>query len=109
MRGVFKTITAGAALAALLVAFAVPVAYAEDGNPYETPEARIRIPTGVTSQAISRPPTAVTSQRGPRAPVRLSSEARIRPPGGDGGRPADFTGVEWLVKWLQARMGSVVD
>jgi hypothetical protein len=97
MRGVFKRITAGAALAALLVAFAAPIAYAEDGNPNETPEARIRIPTGVTSQAISRPPTAVTSQRSPRPPVRVSAEAR----------PADLRRIEWFVDWLQARVGSI--
>jgi hypothetical protein len=109
MRGVFKTITAGAALAALLVAFAAPIAYAEDGNPYETPEARVRIPTGVTSQAISRPPTAVTSQRSARPAVRISAEARIRPPGGGLARPADLRRIDWFVDWLQARVGSVTD
>jgi hypothetical protein len=36
----------GIALLTLLVVLAVPMAYADDQNPYEPPEARIRPPIG---------------------------------------------------------------
>jgi hypothetical protein len=50
MRIVPTGVLRAAALATVLVVLAVPVAYADGGNPYEPPQSRINPPIGASSQ-----------------------------------------------------------
>jgi hypothetical protein len=59
------------AVVSLLVSLLASAAFATEGNPYEPPEARIRVPTGIT--ATAKPPSFVS-----RFMVWL--QARIGPP-----------------------------
>jgi len=56
MRSVSTRLRHGAVLLAVVALLAVPVLHADDLDPSQPPEARIRPPGGVTSQAKIRPP-----------------------------------------------------
>lgn len=56
MRSVSSRLRRGGALLLLLVALAVPSAYATDGFPYEPPAGRGRPPIGVTSTGEAEDP-----------------------------------------------------
>ena len=100
MRRTFK----GGALVALIAILIAPAVYADDPpSPLDPPEARIRIPGGVASEARLGPPTGITS---PAVRVRppIGGQARLGPPGGIVA-PEPPSALDLFWAWLQVRIG----
>lgn len=92
------------ALLALLSIVGVPAAYAEDpSNPFDPPEARIRPPGGIASEARIKPPSGEPSAAARiRPPGGIPQPtARIHPPIGATSEPSLF---ELMLEWLRARI-----
>ena len=98
MRTVSIGVRRGMALLALLLVFAAPAAYADNSNPYEPPQARIKPPIGEPTAARIKPPggeptvdARIKPPTGEPAP-----DSRIKPPSGE---PGIF---ELFADWLDA-------
>jgi hypothetical protein len=103
-------------LLAVLALASLPSAFADDTSPVSPPEARIKPPGGVQSQARILPPSGgVTTQARIKPPGgEPTDDASISPPGGAAASdarikpPTGLTAIElsWyeqLVAWLRAQ------
>jgi hypothetical protein len=102
MQSVFRSVSRGAALVAIVLFIAAPMLYADDFNPNQPPEARMQPPGGLTIQGRMQPPIGWTEPPPPldargQPPIGLAPEARIQPPGG-------WTELVRLV-WQLAKIG----
>lgn len=109
MQSVTTGVRRGAAWLALLIALSVQGVYADDGNPYDPPQAVIRPPSGVTSQVMIRPPSGATSRARIQPPVGISPESRIRIPTGVAGQQEPPSLMELFIEWLQTRISYSID
>lgn len=95
MRGVSRR---AAPLLAVFLVFTATGAWADEPPtpPTDPPEARLRPPDGVTSQARANPPVGIAPP-----PPTDPADARVQPPVGAPDRRSLF---DLFLTWLQARL-----
>jgi len=98
--------TSRQAVVLVLSLLVLPAALAEDSNPFEPPEARIKPPSGVTAHARILPPSGdpVDSRLKPPG-GQPTTDSRILPPSGVTREEPTF--FDMFLEWLrvQARIG----
>lgn len=112
MRRVSLKVLRGGALLTFLAILIAPAVYADDPNPFDPPEARIKPPGGVAAQQQGQrilPPigTAVQAEVRIHPPggVAGQEQQRIGPPGGVAAQQEAPSMIELFWAWLQQRIG----